>query len=157
MSRFMRKGTTKIWFAPSLTNPAAPTVASVTGGTRLDTAIAEIAGFTFKNNPIDTPDMASTFVAKITGEDTVDDSSMTFYEDDTANPIMTALSKGATGYVVIFYAGIAGATPASGDKCEVWPVTISSNARMYTADNEAAKFQVSFATTAAPVAATVAS
>ena len=156
MPRFMRKGTTKIWFAPTVTNPAAPTVAQITAGTRLDTALSEISGFTFSNSPIDTPDMSSTFVAKIQGEDTVEDSSMTFYEDTTSNPIMTALSKGANGYVVIFYAGLAGAAPAAGDKCEVWPVTVSSNARQYTANNEAAKFQVSFANTAAPTAGTLA-
>jgi hypothetical protein len=122
----------------------------------LDTAIAEISGFTFKNNPIDTPDMSTAFVGKIGGEDTVDDSSITFYEDDSTNPILTALTKGTVGNVVIFYKGLAGSNPAASDKAEVWPVIVTSAARQYTAGNEAAKFVISFANTAAPGDATIA-
>lgn len=151
MARFMRKGVTKIWFVPSIASPSlAPTAAEVNAGTDLTGQMAEVTGFTFSNNPIDTPDMSSSFVSKIGGEDATEDSSVTFYEDKTSNPIMTAMAKGTNGFVVIFAAGIAGATPAAGDKADVWPVTITSNARQYAAGNEAAKYQVKFATTAPP-------
>jgi len=155
MARFMRKGTTKLFFVLTISNTAAPTAAEVNAGTRLDTQIAEVAGFSFKNNPIDIPVMSTAFVGKINGEDTVEDSSLTFYEDSVTNPILTAQAKGTNGYVVIFYGGTAGASPAAGDKCEVWPATVASTARMYSAGNEAAKYQISYALTAQPTSPTL--
>lgn len=150
MARFMRKGITKVYFVPTITNKTAPTAAQVTAGTALTAQIAEISGFTFSNSPIQTPDMATKFVSQIPGEDTTEDSSITFYEDKSSNPIRTALAKDVNGYIVIFSAGTAGASPAAADKCEVWPVTISSNARKFSAGNEAAQYEVRFATTDEP-------
>jgi hypothetical protein len=150
MARFMRKGTTKVYFVPTIANLAAPTTAEITAGTVLTTQIAEVNGFTFTNNPIDTPDMGSSFVSKIPGEDTVDTSSFRFYEDKSSNPIRTVLAKGTNGYIVFFPSGTAGASPAAGDKTETWPVTVASNARTYSAGNEAASYMVVLSNTAAP-------
>jgi hypothetical protein len=150
MARFMRKGTSKVYWVPTIANLTAPTVAEITAGTVLTLQIAEITGFTFTNNPIDTPDMGSSFVSKIPGEDTVDTSSFRFYEDKTSNPIRTVLAKGAIGYIVFFPAGTVGANPAVADKAEVWPVTVASNARAYSAGNEAASYNVVLSNTAPP-------
>jgi hypothetical protein len=147
----MRKGITKVRWAPTIASATlVPTTAEITAGTDLTPQVAEINGFSFANSPIDTPDMSSAFVGKIPGEDSTDNSDITFYEDKTTNPISTAQAKGNNGYVVIFPTGIAGAAPAIGDKCDVWPAIIASNARMYTADNEAAKYKVTYALTAPP-------
>jgi len=150
MARFMRKGTTKIHFVPTISDPSGPTVSEITAGTELQDELAEITGFGFTNNPIDTPDMGSAFVGKIPDEDTTDNSDLTFYEDDTSNPILTALAKGTQGYIVIFPSGTAGATPAAADVCDVWPATVASNTRIYSAGNEAAKDQVMFTLTSEP-------
>lgn len=156
MARFMRKGITKVYFCPTIATPTAPTTAEITAGTALTGQVAELNGFTFSNAPIDVPDLSSAFVKKIPGEDTVEDSSIVFYEDKTTNPISTALAKGTVGFVVIFYAGTAGSNPAAADKCEVWGCIIASNSRRYTAGNEAAQYEVVFTLTDPPVAATVA-
>jgi hypothetical protein len=151
MARFMRKGLTRFYWVPSIASASlVPTAAEVNAGTRLDTQLAEINGFSFANQPIDTPDMSTTFTAKVAGEDQSEDSSLMFYEDVSSNPIRTALAKGNNGFVVIFFAGIAGATPAAADKADVWPAQIGSNTRAYTADNEAAKYNVSIIPTAVP-------
>lgn len=155
MARFMRKGKTKIFWVLTISVLTAPTAAEVNAGVRIDAQLAEINGFTFTNTPIDTPDMATAFVSKIPGEDTVGDSNMSFYEDTASNPISTALAKGTVGNVVIFYVGTAGATPAAADKAEVWPVIVASNAKQYTTGNEAAKYMVVFTNTAGPTAATL--
>lgn len=149
MTRYMRKGISKVRFAPTIASIAAPTTAEVTAGTDLTPQLADIAGFTFANNPIPTPDMATTFTSQVGGEDTAEASSLTFYEDDTTNPIMTTLAKGTTGYVLL-YPKTAGATPASGDKLEVWPVTVTSQAREWSTGNDPARFVVSFAVTSVP-------
>lgn len=151
MARFMRKGTTKVRFVPTIAALAAMTTAEATAGTDLTPQTAELNGFTFTNSPIETPDMATAFVSKIPGEDTVEDSSIVFYEDKTTNPIRTALTKNTVGNIVIYYAGTAGLNPASTDKYEAWPIIVASNARRYTAGNEAAQYAVMFTNTAAPV------
>lgn len=151
MARFMRKGTTKVYFVPTIASPAAPTVAEITAGTRLDTELAAVNGFEFANSPIQTPDMATTFTSQINGEDTAADSNMEFYQQKTGtDTVKAALAKGTAGYVVLFDRGTAGSTPAVADKCEVWPVTVASNANMYTTDNEAAKFRVNYSVTSPP-------
>lgn len=151
MARFMRKGITRFYLVTTIASGSlVPTAAEVNAGTRLDTQLAEINGLSFENNPIEVPDMASAFVAQIGGEDKAADTSLTFYEDKVSNPIKTAQPKGYVGFIVVFYSGIAGGTPAAGDKCDVWPTTVTSNSRQYTAGNEAAKYMVKYAMTAPP-------
>lgn len=153
MARFMRKGTTRFYFVPTVASAAlVPTTAEVTAGTRLDTALAEVNGFTFSNDVITTPDMSSTFDSTIPGTDAAEDSSLVFFEDkvSASNPAKTALAKGTTGHIVIFFAGIAGAAPAAGDRCDVWPILVAANVRLYTAGNEAAQWRADFAMTATP-------
>jgi hypothetical protein len=151
MARFMRKGITRFYFLPTIASTAlAPTVAEITAGERLDPELAEVNGFMFSNSPIQTPDMASAFVSQIPGEDTVEDSNLVFYEDDTDNPVYDAQTKGTVGFIVIFPKGIAGATPATGDDCDVWPVQVASSSRQYTADNEAGKYEIVYTPTDPP-------
>ena len=137
-------------FAPSVADISGPTTSELSSGTDLTAEIGEISGFKFSNNPIDTPDMDSEFVSNIPGEDTGDDSSMTFYEDSTSNPIRAVLAKGTEGFVVLFPYGYGGGSPTAGDDCEVWPVTIASNTREWSAGNDAARYMVEFTLSAPP-------
>lgn len=156
--RYFRRGITKIWFVPTVASASLiPTAAEVIAGTHLtvkaspaDESVMGITGFKFTNSPIDTPDLADSFTGNIPGEDKVDASSLDFYEGKTSNAIKTALAKGTKGYIVIFFAGIAGATPAAGDKADVWPVTSTGPSRNYSAGNEAASYSAPFAMTGAP-------
>ena len=139
---FFRRGTTKVWFCPTVAAPAAPTVAELTAGTRLAN-IADMTGFSFTNQPIGIPDMDSVFTPSIPGEDTTEDSTFTFYEPKTGTDATFAtLAKGVVGFVVIFYRGIAGATPVAAEKCEVWPVVSSGPRRLYGMDAAAARWSV---------------
>lgn len=150
MSRYFRRGTTKIYFVSTISNTASPTVAEMAAGTELTCEVAEISGFAFQNSPIDVPDMCAEFVKKIPGEDTADDSEMTFYEDDTSNPLLTTLAKGNQGYVVFFPYGIGGASPVAGDDCEVWPVSVAKTTREWSAGNDPARFMSTFTITGVP-------
>lgn len=155
MARFMRKGIVKVWFVPTVASLPAMTTAEQGAGQELgDEGLTEVAGFGFTNNPISTPDMDNTFVSQIPGEDTAEQSSLTFYQDDTTSTIETALAKGTTGYIVFYYNGIAGGAPAAADKYEIFPVTSSAVVRLYSAGNEAAQFRVDCAITAVPVEGT---
>ncbi|MEW2393069.1 hypothetical protein AB0933_32380 [Streptomyces venezuelae] len=148
MARFNRKGVSKIYYLPTIASTALlPTNTEITAGTDYTGQINAIDGFSLENSPIETPDMASTFVSKIGGDDSAADSSLTFYEDTTLDDVETDLAKGTSGYIVIFSKG-----KAEGAKgMDVYPVTVVSNSKAYTTDNEAAKITVQFTITARPV------
>lgn len=148
MARFNRKGVTKILFTDTITSTTyQPTLAEITGATDYSKQIAAVDGFSLENQEIETPDMASTFVSKIPGDDQAADSSLTFYEDDTLDDIETDLAKGTTGFVIVCRKGKA----ASRKGCDVYPVRVKSNSAAITADNEAAKIVVGFSITDRPL------
>ena len=148
MARFNRKGITRISFVPTIADPdLVPTAAEIAAGTDYTAQINAIDGFSLENTPIETPDMASTFVSKIGGDDSAADSSLTFYEDSALDDIETELAKGTSGFIVIFSKG----NTAGNKGMDVYPVTVVSNSKAYTTDNEAAKITVQFTVTARPV------
>jgi hypothetical protein len=149
--RFMRKGITKFRWVTTLAVPTTPTSTEINAGVPMEPQIAAINGLSWANNPIQVPDMASAFVGQIPGEDTTEDTNFELYSlRGGTDSIYSALTKGAIGYIVVAPAGIAGATFAVADKVDVWPAQISSRAKMYTADNEAGRYRVNWALTAAP-------
>ena len=146
--RFNRKGTTKIYYLPVIAaTTLIPTTVEITAGTDYTQQINALDGWSLANTPIDTPDMASTFVSKIGGDDAAADSSLTFYEDSTLDDIETDLAKGTVGFIIMFSKG----KTAGAKGMDVYPVTVVSNSKAYTTDNEAAKVTVQFAVTARPL------
>ena len=145
MARFFRRGVSKIRWITAPSNPAAPTLAEVNAGVALDAALADISGFEFANTPIPVPDLASTFTATIPGEDTTQNPTMTFYDDDTTTTIRTALAKGNAGYVIFAPYGI-----ANTKRAEIWPAKVTGYNDAWTAANEAAKATAGFAITSTP-------
>jgi len=146
--RFNRKGTTKIYFLPTIAaGTLIPTGAEITAGTDWTEHIHSIDGWGIENSPIETPDMATTFVSKIDGDDSAADSSLGFYEDSVTDDVETDLAKGTTGYVVIFSKGLT--TAAKG--MDVFPTKVASNSKSYSTDNEAAKINVQFVITDRPL------
>lgn len=145
MGRFTRKGLSKISFVPTIAVLATPTMAEITAGTVLDTQMAEMTGFTFANSVIKTPDLSTTFVSQIPGEDEADDSGFTFYDDDAAELIRDALVKGADGFIVLMPYG-----QTATKRCEVWPVTSTGFNDVWTVANEAAKAMAQMSITAPP-------
>ncbi|WP_329474248.1 hypothetical protein OIE75_40770 (plasmid) [Streptomyces sp. NBC_01723] len=148
MPRFNRKGVTKILFADVIASTSyLPTAAEITGATDYTKDIAAVEGFSIENQEIETPDMDSTFVSKIPGDDSAADSSLTFYEDDVDDTLETDLAKGTTGFIIICRKGKAPSTKGM----DVYPVRVASNSPAITADNEAAKLQVRFSITDRPL------
>lgn len=145
--RFNRKTLTRIKFLPTIASSSLlPTRAEITGGTDLTDSISAIDGWSLENQPIETPDMGSTFVSKIDGDDSAADSSLTFYEDSVLDDIETDLAKGTSGFIAIFSKG----DIAAAKGLDVYPVKVASNSKAYTADNEAAKITVQFVITDRP-------
>jgi len=145
MARYTRKGKSKIAFVPTVAVLSAPTLAEINAGTSLDPHMAEMSGFQFSNSVIKTPDLSTTFVSQIPGEDEADDSSITFYDDDTSEVVRDALVKGAAGFIVLMPYG-----KTATKRCEVWPATSTGFNDEWTVANEAAKAVAQFSITAPP-------
>ena len=144
MARFFRRGVSKLKFLPAWagTNPTAP---ELTAGTSLDAALADISGFEFANTPIPTPDLGTTFTSTIPGEDTTQNPTITFYDDDAGSAIRTAIPKGTAGFLAFMPYG-----QVATKRVEKWPIKVTGINDAWTAANEAAKFVAGFAVTAAP-------
>lgn len=151
MAKFFRRGRTKVFWVPTIASAALiPTAIEVNAGTNMTASVADMAGFAFTNSPIPTPTLDATFTTNIPGEDTAEESSLTFYEDTATNTLQTTLAKGTEGNIVIFPTGTAGASPAAGDKAEVWPAQSTGPTREYSMGNDPARWMVRFAMTKAP-------
>lgn len=150
MARFFRRGLSKVKWVPTIAATSggvvgSPTAPEITAGTDLTPQIAEIAGFQFSNSPIAVPDLVTTFTTQIGGEDTVSDSSITFYDDNASTTIRTAVAKGAAGYVLMMPYGA-----VATKRIEVYPAYSTGPNDEWTTDNTAARYAVGFAITAQP-------
>lgn len=147
MARYFRRndGQSNWYFVPSISNPAAPTATEINAGIALATRICDISGFTFKNKPIESPDLSTSFVSSIPGEDQADDSGLTFYDDSTSTALWTALAKATAGYIVI-----SNYAKTASSKCRTWHVVSTGPNDEYKLDATAAKFMVGFSVSDRP-------
>lgn len=148
--RFIRPGVSKVYFVPTIASLAAMTAAEAGAGTDLTPTISDVTGFSYKNAPVDTPDWSDNFVSKITGFDQAADSELKVYEKRTTNTGRTTLAKGVSGYLVIYFRGLAGSSPAAADKYDAWPVISAGTPREYGSGPTAAKWSAALIPTARP-------
>lgn len=137
MGKFYRKKRTKYIACPVIANPKAPTRAELTAGTPLG-RIASVSGFTLSGATVATPDLDDNFVSNVPGDDTVSESSFTFWDDDEDSSIRDVLAKGTELFIVYLPTGD---EPAK--RCEVWHVT-SLGVNDQVDLSAAAQFQVQF-------------
>lgn len=146
MARFIRPGKSKVYFLPAIANKAAPTTPEIAAGTDLSGSISDPGSTAFNNEPVQTPDLASTFTSQIPGRDTAEAPTITFYDDDASTAIRTLLSKGVTGYLLKMPYG-----NVTTKRAETYPVTVTGVNDTWSAGNDAATFIVGFAVTGVPV------
>lgn len=118
MTRFYRKGKTKFFALPAVANPSTgPTRVEITAGTPL-TDIAAVSGFSLTGSTVPTPDLDSRFVTSVAGDDTVENPSITFWDDDDETEIRDVLAKDTELFIVYMPYG-----DVPTKRCEVWQVT----------------------------------
>src|ERR1051325_707348 len=104
---YYRRGTTKVLFAASA--PATPpTAANITAATDLSPQLAGYDGGDFKTTFIDIENLATRSTPQLPGPNALSAITLTFNEKKTAtvttgttDPIMAALVKDATGYLLV--------------------------------------------------------
>lgn len=148
---YYRRGTSEVRFLA--TAPASPpTAANITASVNLSTQLNAIDGFTFETEFIEVETLSTRTTPKLAGPENVEGGTLTFNEKKTAtvtpattDPIMVALAKDASGYLLFCPYG-----SAVGNDVEVWPVTVGSFSRAWDMGATPAKWMASFASTAAP-------
>jgi hypothetical protein len=150
MAKFFRRGHTQVWYVAAIAAPAVPTIAVLNAGTQLTASIGDMEGWSFANEPIDTPSLDSPWVSKIPGPDAAEDSALVFYEDDTTNTLRTTLAKGTDGFIVIKSNGSGVAALIATDIVDVFKVEVSATPRAYSLGNEAATWKAQFTITDPP-------
>lgn len=151
MARFIRRGVTKVRFAPTVADKTAVTRSEITSSVDLTASIADITGWSLEGSMVPVPDMSSTFEKSIPGTDSAADSSLSFYEDDDTDVIETLLPKGTEGNVLMFRKGD---KPTSAS-LDVFPVQVTSRSAEFSAGNDPARFVVRFSITDEPALDTV--
>lgn len=144
------------YWAPSVASADAPTTSEMTAATKLTCEISDFPSLEEKANTVERPTLCSRFTAKDAGRITVDDTTISFYYDDTAasdsQDIRALLSQDAEGFLVRVDS-VDGTIPSpetAGTKVDVWPVTITSNSKNAPAFGEQRKFTVGITATATP-------
>lgn len=159
MSDLISDGKTRVVWASSISNLAAPTTTELNAGSDFTTRITPDG---LKLDPstadVDTSSLASTFDTKTVGRIGFD-VEITFKRGSTGGEDLpyTTLKYGVSGYLVV-RRGIDYATAwATGQKCEVYPITCGEPANNSPAANEVMKFAAPMMVTSSPqTAATVA-
>ncbi len=155
-SKFFRPGITKVLVLPLVASYDDITAAALATAENISCQVAEMSGWSFKNEAIETPDMCSTFVSRIPGLDKAENSSLKFYElrDESspaaANPLRTLFAKGEQVTVVIFSAGFAGATAAAGDVFDAFNAQSAGTPKEWSM-SDAAAWSADFTFPTAPV------
>src|SRR5438128_11843330 len=101
ITKFYRRGVTKVYFCPAIAVPAAPTSTELSAGTDITPGMQGLGGFSARKAKIDTPDADSDFVDNIPGEQRPEDSSITYYEDKLLAAIRTTLAEDTARFIVI--------------------------------------------------------
>lgn len=148
MSRFIRRGITKIYFLPAIANlETGPTREEITAGKDITCWPSEISGFTISAESVEVPDLCSTKTKKIPAGETIDDISLTMYEDAEKEEIEETFTRGAKGFIYIMNKGDK-PTSKSGD---IWPVEVASISHNYSVGSDPATLTVNFTVPESPV------
>lgn len=144
MARRFRRQTTRFYALPSVSAPeTGPTRSEINAGTWLQN-IANIGGFSISNSPVATPDLDSRFTTNVPGEDTAENPSLTFWDDDADTTNRDVLAKDTRVFLVYMPFG-----DVPGQRCEVWDVT-STGVNDQLDLSSAAQFQVGFSVNEVP-------
>lgn len=146
-ARFTDQAVTKIYFIPSIAATSlAPTRTELNAGTDLSGEVHALKGWTVTAAQIVTEDLTNPFEAKIPGSTQAPDSSITFYTSKTGNDVRALLPRGTSGFIGMLDGG-----DVTGNKMEVYPVTVTSNGVQRSVDGKAASMvEVMFAITRTP-------
>lgn len=142
--RYYRRGTTKVLWVPAIASKAAPTRTELNAGTALEGETGAMAGWQTTSETVATPALGSRFTPVVGGAITAAESSLTFWASKDGDDVRSLLTRETPGFVVWMDEG-----DVSGQTMDVYPVTVTSQAKVRELDG-AAQIMCQFAITAEP-------
>lgn len=142
--RYYRRGVTKVLWVPTIASKAAPTRSELNAGTALEGETGAMSGWQTTSNTVATPALGSRFTPVVGGEITAAESSLTFWASKDGDDVRTLLQREDTGFIVWMDEG-----DVEGQTCDVYPVTVTSQAKVRELDS-AAQIMAQFAITSEP-------
>lgn len=142
MADLLSDGNTRVSWVPSIANIAAPTVAELNAGTRLDEYMPpDGLNMAHDEAAVNTAKLSSTFDSELPGRSKVSPSLTLIRQTPTDTP-WNLLTRGTTGYVVVRDTVAASTAWTAAQKCRVYPSTCGLRQPLPPAANEVSKFTV---------------
>ncbi|MFD3483779.1 hypothetical protein [Streptomyces sp. NPDC058665] len=142
--RYYRRGTTKVLWIPAIANKNAPTRDEINAGTALEGETGAMAGWQTTSAVQPVAALGSRFTPVVGAEITAAESSLTFWASKNGVDVRTLLTREAVGFVGWMDEG-----DVPGQTMDVYPVTVTSQAKVRELDN-AAQIMAQFAITSEP-------
>lgn len=149
MAKLTYDGNIKVWFVPTLTTPAAPSLAEITAGTDLTPFLRGGNLLPFAGSTVDAGTADSRFNSTVPGTFGGQEATIELTRDDTSanDDAWTALPRDQIGYIVIAWLGGSGASNAIAASDEVTTAQVQVISREMAAygRNELARFTATLA------------
>lgn len=125
---YITPGLSKIWWAASVADPAAPTVAEINAGTDVSPAVKGMPDAPRTGNTADDSDITSRVDKQARGTITLGAVTVQMKRSLATETQYDAIAEGDSGFLFVFRKGLAGATPAAADVCDVYIVDLNVKA-----------------------------
>ena len=144
--RYLPAGVRKWNWLTAVASKTAPTRAEINAGTDLTGEIAAVNGFEIITPLIDVTAFGDPFGVQVPGVPAASDPcEIVFYASSNSADARTVFTAGTAGFLLPLPEG-----DVTGQKCEVWPVTVRSMFIDQAATDAAGQIHVQFAVTSAP-------
>lgn len=153
MTDIIVDGFTRVDFVPTIANKAAPTVAELGAGTRIDQKLIPngLEGFEASPGEVDNSAFSSTFDTKVPGVSSFSGTRLIVKKQTSTDTVHDALTTFNTaGYIVVRDAVAAGTAYAAAQKVCVYPVTTGAWSYMNRERNSVLKYWVAVPISDAP-------
>jgi hypothetical protein len=146
ITKYTSRGTTKIYWVPTIADPTAVTRLELDAGTDLSKQIADASGWSVSSEQLETPDLDTRYTSTIPGVISAEDSSLVMYMDKEGVDARALMPRDETGFIVIMDGG-----DIADNKCDVYPVAVTSVSKMRSvAGSDADRLTFSYAITSEP-------
>lgn len=139
-------GKTRVYWVPTISNIAAPTVAELNAGLNLTYRITRdgLMGFEPTTAKVDLASLGDTFDIVSAGTDSFGDTGLRLKRQTpvAGDTVYTTLVKGATGYIAIRRDVDRDTAWTAAQLCEVYPVTCGRRKRLAPEQNTVTRYEV---------------
>lgn len=143
MARIIANGEVRVYWATTIANTAAPTVAEITAGTDVTPFLSSL-DTPLDGDAVDSSDLSSAFNKTVAGKFGGNVNGV-MYRDDTTDTAYDLFPRNTTGYLVVRRFGGSETAIAAADEVDVWNLRVITRSDNTLDDNSVMMFTVNFA------------